>query len=614
MAIKDQSKPPIWPVVGRIVRQAGGLSNWLYASILIDLIMAGILILGNDYMRRFFDAVTKQQFDVFWYYVTLNLLVSLSNIPLAYVRTYGMGRFSEGALAKIRQAIARSSTRLPVSYLEERHSGDLLSVLNADLGKLKNLLGNDLINLIGQSARGLAALVYIFSINWILAGVSVLATPLIFVLVSAISNPVSKRSEEMQADIGQVNSVAQDSISGAMLVKAFNLTKTMEDRFSGANQKALKKGMRIAWLRGISDGVGFGLSITPFIIAIGLGGWLMIHNQITFGALFAFINLLNFVVNPLGSLPGIINSISEAAGAGRRVFEVVDHAAERQDGAVTSPNGNGLNGKAAVQFENVSFGYKENEPAVLKDISLDIRKGQTVAIVGPSGGGKSTLIKLILGYYPLSTGNMKLFGHNLNDWKLSAAREQMAFVAQDTYLFPVSIGENIRLGKPGASQAEVESAARMANIHDFIISLPQGYNTPAGEWGSRLSGGQKQRISLARAILKDAPILLLDEPTSALDTESERLVQQALDSFTRAGQPDARTTLVIAHRLSTIQNADKVLVLSSGEIVEQGTHEELLAKGGLYLDLYRRQFEQSTNGTKDPNGTPGSNGSKAEVR
>ena len=342
MAIKDQSKPPIWPVVWRIIRQAGGLRTWLYASIIIDLILAGILILGNDYMRRFFDAVTKQQFDVFWYYVILNLVVSLSNIPLVYVRTYGMGRFSEGTLAKIRQAIARNSTRLPVSYLEERHSGDLLSVLNADLGKLKNLLGNDLINLIGQSARGLAALVYIFSINWILAGVSVLVTPLIFVLVSAISNPVSKRSEEMQADIGEVNSVAQDSISGAMLVKAFNLTKTMEDRFSGANQKALKKGLRIAWLRGISDGVGFGLSITPFIIAVGLGGWLMIHNQITFGALFAFINLLNYVVNPLGSLPGVINSISEAAGAGRRVFEVVDHVTERQDGAVTTPDG--LNG------------------------------------------------------------------------------------------------------------------------------------------------------------------------------------------------------------------------------------------------------------------------------
>jgi ABC-type multidrug transport system fused ATPase/permease subunit len=208
-----------------------------------------------------------------------------------------------------------------------------------------------------------------------------------------------------------------------------------------------------------------------------------------------------------------------------------------------------------------------------------------VAVVGPSGGGKSTLVKLLLGYYPVTDGALRLFGHDLNQWQLAAARTQMAFVAQDTYLFPISLGENIRLGKPEASQEMVEQAARMANIHEFIAGLPDGYNTNAGEWGSRLSGGQRQRISLARAILKDAPILLLDEPTSALDTESEALVQQALERFSQG-----RTTLVIAHRLSTIKNADRVLVLDEGQIVEQGTHEALIAKGGLYLDLYQRQF------------------------
>ncbi|MBE0696257.1 MAG: ATP-binding cassette domain-containing protein, partial [Anaerolineaceae bacterium] len=225
------------------------------------------------------------------------------------------------------------------------------------------------------------------------------------------------------------------------------------------------------------------------------------------------------------------------------------------------------------------------ETPVLKNIRVEIPAGQTVAIVGPSGGGKSTLIKLLLGYYPLPPDSLRLFGHDLNQWRLSAARAQMAFVAQDTYLFPISLGENIRLGKPGASQEQVEVAARQANIHDFITSLPDGYATNAGEWGSRLSGGQRQRISLARAILKDAPILLLDEPTSALDSESEALVQQALEGFTQG-----RTTLVIAHRLSTIKNADRVIVLDEGEIVEQGTHEELIAAGGVYLDLYQRQF------------------------
>jgi subfamily B ATP-binding cassette protein MsbA/ATP-binding cassette subfamily B protein AbcA/BmrA len=208
-----------------------------------------------------------------------------------------------------------------------------------------------------------------------------------------------------------------------------------------------------------------------------------------------------------------------------------------------------------------------------------------VAIVGPSGGGKTTLLKLILGYYPLPDERLRLFGADLNAWQLSAARQQMAFVAQDTYLFPVSLGENIGCGRPGASQAEIERAARLANIHDFITGLPEGYATNAGEWGGPLSGGQKQRISLARAILKDAPILLLDEPTSALDAESEALIQEALDRFAHQ-----RTTVVVAHRLSTIKNANRVLVLQEGEIIEEGTHAELIARGGLYLELYQRQF------------------------
>lgn len=578
---------PIWPSIRRLLKIAGRQSAWLYAALAFDLLLAVTLILSIDFMRRVFNAVLAGQSSIFWRYTWLSLALAVPNILLNYLKTRGVGQFSERTLAKLRQAIAAHSTLLPVSYLEERHSGDLLSVLNADLAKLKTLLGNNLMDFFFQSSRFVFALAYNISINWLLTLVSTILTPAIFLLISRLTQPVTRRSEEMQDEIGQVNSLAQDSLAGAMVVKSFNLAGIMDERFHLANLKALKKGLGVARYWSAINGLGIGLSITPFIIAMGLGGYLTIDKQLTFGGLFAFINLLNYVVNPLGSLPGIIASIGEAAGAAQRVFKLIDSPSERQDGAVTQP---AQNTAPALQFKDVSFAYNGDSP-VLKHVSLAIPKGQTVAIVGPSGGGKTTLLKLILGYYPLPDERLSLFGADLNAWQLSAARQQMAFVAQDTYLFPVSLGENIGCGKPGASQAEIERAARLANIHDFIAGLPEGYATNAGEWGGRLSGGQKQRISLARAILKDAPILLLDEPTSALDAESEALIQEALDRFAHQ-----RTTVVVAHRLSTIKNANRVLVLQEGEIIEEGTHAELIARGGLYLDLYQRQYALEVRG------------------
>ena len=580
---------PAWPVIQRLLKMAGPAKGWFAAAAAMDLLQAAILILSNDWMRRTFDAATAQNEGRFWAFFGMVILLSLASIPMSYLRAYGLGRFSEGAMVRVRKAVGEKSARLPVAYMEARHSGDMLSVLNADLGKMKTLLSNNLIDVISNSVRFLAAFAYILSVNWILTLVSTIVTPALFIGVSMLTAPVSKRSEEMQEEIGQVNSVAKDGLSGAMVIKVFNLVDVLDRRFHAANLQALRKGLQVARLRALIDSIGLGLGITPFIIAMGLGGYLVIDGAMTFGAMFAFINLLNFVVNPLGFLPNVFASMAEAAGAGKRVFDLLDQDSEPTGGPETQPG----EGGAAVAFEQVTFGYQEDQ-TVLKDISLTVQPGQTVAVVGPSGGGKSTLLKLILGYYPLTGGRLSLLGRDLNAWQRRALRQQMAFVAQDIYLFPVSIGENIRLGRPDASQEEVIAAARLANIHDFIAALPRGYETGAGEWGGRLSGGQKQRISLARAILKDAPILLLDEPTSALDTESEALVQQALERFTQG-----RTTLVIAHRLSTIKNADRVVVIDAGRIVEEGSHDELLERGGLYLDLYQTQFQTGAAGEND---------------
>ena len=579
--------PPAWPMIRRLLTLAGPGRRWLFAALALDLMGAALLILGNHFNRGFFEAVTAGDAQAFWVYVGLAIGSSAATAPLSYLRVRGIGQFAEGTLARLRSAIASRSAALPVGALEQRHTGDLVSVLNADLEKLKLLLASHLLELVGQSVRALAAFAYIVSVNWVLALAATILTPLIFVAISVLSAPIGKRSEELQTDIGRVVGVAQDGLSGIMVVKAFNLNGPLGARFDEANASALRKGLGIARLRALIEGVTLPMAITPFILAIGLGGYFVIEGTITFGALFAFINLLNFVVNPLGAIPNILAGVQESAAAARRVFDLLDQPAERADGIVSTP---AREAGPALAIERLTFAFPEADRPVVNNVSFTVPSGQTVALVGPSGSGKSTLLKLILGYYPTPPGSIHLLGHDLNDWRLSAARDQLALVAQDTYLFPVSLGENIRLGRPEATPAEVERAARLANIHDFIAALPDGYATLAGERGARLSGGQRQRIALARAILKDAPILLLDEPTSALDTESESLVQQALETYSRG-----RTTLVIAHRLSTIKNADHVVVLEDGAVVEQGTHDALLARGGLYLDLYRRQFN-GTNG------------------
>ncbi len=583
MTDKKEPTPSVWLTVKRILAIAGGQRVWLVAALVVDLFSIALAMASVQFMRKLFDAVGSGLPQVFWMYAWLALAVSLLNIPTSYLKVLSVGLFSERTLTRLRRLIAERSVVMPVGYLEERHSGDFLSVLNADMAKFKTLTANNMLDFVDNIVRFLAAFAFIISISWQLTLVSTLATPLIFILVSLLTSPVQKRSEEMQGEIGKVNSVAQDSLAGSMVVKAFNLVDILDGHFRHANRQALQRGLRIARLRALIDSLGFALSMLPFIIALGYGGYLVITGVMTFGSMFAFINLLNSVVNPLGSLPNILASMNEASGAGQRVFQLIDHAPERTDGRVIKSVA-GQN--SVIALNHVHFAYTKDKP-ILKDVSLIIEKGQRVAIVGPSGGGKSTVLKLLLGYYPLSSSAVSLFGADLNAWQLKAARQQMAYVAQDTYLFPVSVAENIRLGRPNASQAEVEQAAKQANIHAFIVSLPEGYQTLAGERGTRLSGGQRQRISLARAILKDAPILLLDEATSALDNESEALVQEALERFMVN-----RTTVVVAHRLSTIKNAHRVLVLDDGKIVEEGTHDELVAKGGLYQTLYQAQFNQ----------------------
>ena len=592
MPEKGPPSTPFFPALRRLLKLSGKYQAWFYLALALDLALAILIIVQNAILRNLFDAVIAGVRQDATTYAVVSVVIGLVNVPLSYFFTLSQGLFSECTLYQIRQKLAAHFNQLPVSYLEERHSGDFLSVVNADLAKVKSLTGNDLLSLVGQVNRGLLSLIYIIFISWQLTLVTLVFTPILFFVLSKLSAPIIKRTEQMQNEIGNLNSIAQDGMSGLAITKSFNLVKIIEERFKIVNRDVVHQGLRIARLSSGVDILSGVLGFTPFLIAFGFGGYLAITGQITFGSIFAFINLLNFVVNPLSSIPRLVGTISQSVGAAQRIFTILDHDLERSKGTVIEP---ARQAGEIIRFQDASFAYDTGvhpaeSPAtashVLHGVSFDIQPGEKVAIVGPSGSGKSTLVKLLMGFYPLSDGQIYLFGQNLDEWQLPVARQHMAFVAQDTYLFPVSIKDNIACGRLDASQAEIEQAAQAANIHDYILTLPKGYDTLVGERGARLSGGQKQRISLARAILKNAPILLLDEPTSALDTESESMVQEALDRFMAD-----RTSIVIAHRLSTIKEASRVLVLEAGRLVEQGTHEELLKRGGLYQALYEKQFD-----------------------
>ena len=583
--------------IRRLLQLSGRSQIWLYIAMAMAVLNTALTVAAMLCVARFIDAVTANRSEEFFFYLGLTVLFFLLTVPAEYFRTRSVGLFSERTMATLRDKIATQATLLPMNYLDERHTGDFLSVVNADLSRLQKLTATSLLEAVAQTVMAVGALLTLIIISWQLALVSTLMIPFMFIVMSRLSQPVAQRSNEMQEAIGETLSIAQDGLAGLMVTKAFNLVGVMDARFEKMNHTALGKGLLLARLRAATDGGGMVFGILPFLVTFGYGGYLTINGFLTFGALLAFINMLNYVANPLSQLPPVIANIGEASGAAQRMFQIFDQTTERISGGSFRPQP-GTEMGHMLRMEHVQFSYGD-EP-VLKDVSFSIHTGETVAVVGPSGGGKSTLLKLLLGYYPPQSGKVALFGHDLEGWSLDAARQQMAFVAQDTYLFPVSLAENIACGKPGANQAEIEQAARMANIHDFISSLPEGYQTLAGERGARLSGGQRQRLSLARAVLKDAPILLLDEPTSALDTESEALVQEALERF-MAG----KTTMVIAHRLSTIRDADRVLVLEHGQIVEEGSHDELMARGGRYQELYLRQFDEP--------GSPAQGGSHAAL-
>jgi len=504
------------------------------------------------------------------------ILISLISLRRSYVSAY----VSESVLRHLRLRIFSLIQNLHPGFFQTIQTGDILSRMTNDLDEVEYALGTVLTQGILMILTLVAALTTIFLSNWQLAIIALVATPLFF-LTGRFLGPVTARASlERQQHLAAATSTLQENLGAQPLVKAFGLQQRVISDYADNLNTLLRSSIRLTFLSGI-----YGLSITSIAYAIqltviGIGSYLVIGNNLTVGTLFAFLALLSLVIGPLTGISSVIQALQQASGSMERVDELL----KAQPAIADRPNARSvLPLSQAIRFEHLVFGYSDDQPT-LRNLDLSIAAGATVALVGPSGSGKSTVLNLILRFYDPQQGHVIFDDVDLREAALESVRGQMGTVFQDNVLFNVSIRENIRLGKLDATDAQVEEAAKAAEIHDFILSMPQGYDTVVGERGSRLSGGQRQRLAIARAILRNPTILLLDEATSALDPHTEAAINATLGRLARG-----RTTISVTHRLSSVVHADRIYVLDQGELREQGTHDGLLQQGGLYAQLWREQ-------------------------
>jgi subfamily B ATP-binding cassette protein MsbA len=508
------------------------------------------------------------------------ILVVAVKGAFAYARDYLLGYIGQRIVNDIRDQLYSHLTSLSFSYYNRTPTGILISRILNDV----NLVQGALTRAPSSLVQGIFTIVimsgYIIYTDWRLAAFSVLALPVLGFVFSKFSKRYRRVSTQMQEQYGELTMHLHETIAGMRIVKAFGMEEYENRRFAKRNRGLFNSLMRGIKTSAISSPMMELINMTSVAVVIFVGGLWIGQGRMTMGGFFSFMTALYLLYRPIKDLNSLNNVVQDGVAAAKRIYEVLDTEPEIKNrvGAITQPRD-----FKTIEFRNLSFKYEDE--LVLKDINLTVKTGETVAIVGKSGGGKTTLVNLIPRFYDVSNGSILIDGQDIRDVSIESLRALMAIVTQQTILFNDTIKENIAYGDTTKSFDEVVSAARSAYADDFIQALPRGYETVIGEAGVKLSGGQRQRVSIARALLKNAPILILDEATSSLDTQSEREVQKALDTLMQG-----RTSFVIAHRLSTIMNADRIIVLKDGRIVEQGRHQDLLALNGEYKNLYEQQF------------------------
>ena len=500
-----------------------------------------------------------------------------------YGQSYLISHVGQRIVLDIRNALFSKFQRLPIAYFDRHQTGEVMSYITNDVATVQNALVDKLIDIVTEGAIFIGSLVMMFMLDWRLSLMTLVTVPLVGVSMKVFGRMIRRSGAEIQSRLSDFTAMMQESLSAERVVKAFGRERYEIDRYYEQNEQTFAASMQNVRLTSILTPTIEFIAALAATALIWVGGKEVVDGRITAGTLVAFLTYAVNMSNPLKRLSRAYAGIQQALAGADRVFGILDMEEPISDrpGAILLPSAEGH-----VCVEDVTFSYKEGVPA-LSHVSLAAKPGQMIAFVGPSGAGKSTIANLIPRFYDVDSGAIFVDGHDIRDLTLESLRAQIGIVPQETMLFSTTVRENIRYGRLDATDEEIEAAARDANAHEFIMELPEGYDTQIGERGLMLSGGQRQRIAIARAILKDPKILILDEATSALDTESEKIVQAALDRLMIG-----RTAFVIAHRLSTIFGADQIYVIDHGTVREHGTHEELLAAKGLYAELYALQFKK----------------------
>lgn len=523
-------------------------------------------------------------FDKIAHILMLTLGLYLCSAAFTFIQSWIMTGITQKICYRMRKEISEKINRMPMKYFESRTYGEVLSRITNDVDTLGQGLNQSVTQIITSTATIIGVIVMMLSISPLMTLIALVVLPVSAILMSTVVKFSQKYFRTQQNYLGKINGQVEETYSGHLVIKAFNKEKETIDNFDKTNNVLYTSAWKSQFLSGLMQPIMMFVGNMGYAGVAISGGILAIRRTIGIGDIQAFIQYVKNFTQPIQQIAQVINQVQSMTAASERVFEFLGEEEEDQTAenpvAITSPKG-------AVTFSHVRFGYDPKQ-VVIKDFSADVKPGQKIAIVGPTGAGKTTIVKLLMRFYDVDSGSISLDGHDIRDFNRHNLRDYFGMVLQDTWLFKGTIMENIRYGRLDATDEEVIAAAKAAHADHFIRTLPEGYEMELNEDASNVSQGQKQLLTIARAILADNPVLILDEATSSVDTRTEERIQKAMDNLM-----EGRTSFIIAHRLSTIKNADLILVMKEGDIIEQGTHSQLLEAGGFYADLYNSQFEET---------------------